>query len=120
ISKLETQIGKPLFIRGRNFALTSEGEILLTYAKKIIKLNREAMDRFKQPELHGEVRFGLPEDFASVFLSDVLTEFTSLHPRILLNVECDLTLNLLGRFKNNEFDIVLVKMNRPEDFPNGI
>lgn len=120
ITKLETQVGKPLFVRSKNLILTSEGEILLTYAKKIIQLNREAIDRFKQPQLQGEIRFGLPEDFASVFLSEILTEYTSLHPRILLNVECDLTLNLFERFKKKEFDLVLVKMNRPEDFPNGI
>ena len=120
ITKLENQIGKPLFVRGKNLTLTSEGEILLTYARKIIQLNRAAMDRFKQPQLQGEVRFGLPEDFASVFLSDVLTEYASLHPRILLNVECDFTLNLFDRFKKKQFDLVLVKMNRPEDFPNGM
>ena len=38
----------------------------------------------------------------------------------MLNVECDLTLNLFDRFKKKEFDLVLVKMNKPEDFPNGI
>lgn len=120
INKLENLVGKPLVTRVRHITLTSEGEIFLTYAKKIVQLNRDAMDRFKHPELHGEVRFGLPEDFASVFLSDVLTEYASLHPRIMLNVECDLTLNLFSRFKKKEFDLVLVKMNRPEDFPNGM
>lgn len=53
-------------------------------------------------------------------LSEVLSEYASLHPRILLNVECDLTLNLFERFKKKEFDLVLVKMSRPEDFPNGM
>lgn len=120
ISKLESHIGKQLFLRTRHLALTPDGEILLTYAKKIVQLNRDAMDRFKHPELKGEVRFGLPEDFASVFLSDVLTEYASLHPRIMLNIECDLTLNLFSRFKKKEFDLVLVKMNKPEDFPNGM
>ncbi|MBS1603485.1 MAG: LysR family transcriptional regulator [Bacteroidetes bacterium] len=120
INKLENQIGKSLFARSRQLSLTSEGEIFLTYARKIVQLNRDAMDRFKHPELQGEVRFGLPEDFASVFLSDVLTEYASLHPRIMLNVECDLTLNLFSRFKKKEFDLVLVKMSRPEDFPNGM
>ncbi len=120
ITKLETQIGKPLFVRGKKLALTSEGEIFLTYARKIVQLHREAMDRFKEPELHGEVRFGLPEDFASVFLSDVLNEYAALHPRIMLNIECDLTLNLFERFKEKKLDLVLLKMNRPEDFPNGI
>lgn len=120
IAKLENQIGKELFIRGKKFMLTPSGEILVGYAKQIIKLQREVLDRFQEPELEGEVRFGLPEDFASVFLSDILLEFSRLHPLILLNIECDLTLNLFDRFKKKEFDLVLVKMSRPEDFPNGI
>lgn len=120
IIKLEGIVGKPLLTRSRHLSLTSEGELLLTYAKKIVQLNRDAMDRFKHPELQGEVRFGLPEDFATVFLSEILTEFASLHPRVMLNVECDLTLNLFARFKKKEFDLVLVKMNKPEDFPNGM
>ncbi|WP_290798253.1 LysR substrate-binding domain-containing protein [Flavihumibacter sp. UBA7668] len=120
ITKLENQVGKALFLRSRHLSLTAEGEILLSYAKRIVQLNRDAMDRFKHPELQGEVRFGLPEDFASVFLSDVLSEYASLHPRILLKVECDLTLNLFARFKKKQFDLVLVKMNKPEDFPNGM
>lgn len=120
ITKLEKQIGKPLFRRSKHLTLTPEGETLLTYARQIIQLNRDALDRFKQPELQGEVRFGLPEDFASVFLADVLSEYNALHPRILLNIECDLTINLFSRFKKKQFDLVLVKMNRPSDFPNGI
>ena len=119
MSKLEQMLGASLFVRGKSFTLTQEGEIFLSYAKQIFALHREALDRFKEPELEGEVRFGLPEDFASVFLSDVLADFARIHPRISLNIECDLTLNLFARFKKKEFDLVLVKMTRPEDFPNG-
>lgn len=120
INKLESIIGKPVFYRGKNLSLTPEGSILLGYSKKIVKLNRDALDRFKSPELQGEVRFGLPEDFASVFLSEVLAEYAALHPRIMLHIECDLTLNLFERFKNKDFDLVLLKMSKPEDFTNGI
>ena len=120
ITKLENLLGKPMVSRGKTFALTPEGDIFLGYARQIFALHREVVDRFKEPELEGEVRFGLPENFASVYLSDVLADFSRIHPRILLNIECDLTLNLFDRFKNKEFDLVLVKMNRPEDFPNGL
>ncbi|GAB3028605.1 LysR substrate-binding domain-containing protein [Spirosoma pulveris] len=120
ITKLEYLLGKSLLVRGKAFTLTPEGEIFLGYARRIFALHREALDRFKEPDLEGEVRFGLPENFASVYLSDVLADFSRIHPRILLNIECDLTLNLFDRFKQNEFDLVLVKMNRPEDFPNGL
>lgn len=120
ISKLEYFLDRKLFERGKQLSLTADGEALLGYAKKIVHLNHELVDYFKQPELKGEVRFGLPEDFASVFLSEVLSEFSELHPRIMLHIECDLTLPLYEKFKNKELDMVVVKMNRPEHFPNGI
>lgn len=119
MARLEQLLGKPLLARGKLVSLTPEGEIFLAYARQISALQHEAMDRLKEPELEGEVRFGLPEDFASTSLSEILAEFSRIHPRILLNIECGLTLNLFKRFKKKEFDLVLVKMNRPGDFPNG-
>lgn len=119
IAKLEDLLQKELISRGNRLSLTPDGEIFLGYARRIISLHREVWDRFQEPELEGEVRFGLPEDFASVFLSEVLANFKNVHPRIMLNIECDLTLNLFKRFKKKEYDLVLVKMNRPDDFPNG-
>jgi len=101
-------------------ALTPDGDIFLGYARQIFGLHREVLDRFKEPELEGEISFGLPENFASKYLYEVLADFSRIHPRILVNIECDLTLNLFEKFKNKNFDMVLVKMNRPEDFPNGV
>lgn len=120
IIKLEQQLGKTLFNRNKDLFLTADGEILLSYARKIVSLNNEAVDRFKQPELRGEIRFGLPEDFVNVFLSEVLADYSSSHPLISINIDCDLTLNLFERFKNKEFDLVLLKMNKPDEFPDGI
>lgn len=120
MAKLEAMLGSALLDRGRTISLTPEGEIFLGYARKISALHNEMLDRFRHSELEGEVRFGVPENFASVFLSDVLADFSRIHPRILLKIDCDLTLNLFERFRANELDLVLVKMNRPEDFPNGL
>ncbi|MBX9742840.1 MAG: LysR family transcriptional regulator [Chthoniobacterales bacterium] len=120
IGKLEKALGKPLFHRGKKFSLTTEGEIFYSYAQKILNLHQECVSRFKEPELKGKIRFGIPEDFATILLAEVLAEFAHSHPHVLLNVECDLTLHLLDRFKKNEFDMVLLKMSRPEDFPNSV
>ncbi len=120
IAKLEDLLRKRLIARGKIVALTADGHVFLAYARRIHDLQCEALDRFREPDLEGEVRFGLPEDFASVYLSGVLAEFSRLHPRILLSIECDLTINLFNRFREGGFDLVLVKMNRPEDFPNGV
>lgn len=120
IAKLEHLIEKQLITRGRELALTADGEVFLSYAKKIYELHRESLDRFKTPDLQGELRFGLPEDFASMILSDVLVEFSRLHPRVILNVECDLTLNLIKRFEQNEFDLILVKTNQKNELNESI
>lgn len=120
ISKLEQTLGVTLLKREKNISLTTEGEIFFTYAQRIISLQHEVISRFKEHYLKGEIRFGVPEDFATFFLADVLADFSRVHPGILLNVECDLTLNLLERFNNGEFDIVLTKMACPKDFPYGV
>jgi DNA-binding transcriptional LysR family regulator len=120
IAKLEDMLGVQLLKRGKKLQITQEGEIFYNYAKKILSLQLEAIHRFKQPELQGEVKFGLPEDFASVFLSNILQDFKALHPRIMVNIECDLSLNLLERFKGGEFDLVLVKTLMSQDIPHGV
>jgi DNA-binding transcriptional LysR family regulator len=120
LTKLESDLGQKLFKRAKPLELTPYGEIFQGYARKILNLHYEMTDRFKDPDLEGELKFGLPEDFASVLLSEVLVEFMRAHPRVMLHIECDLTLNLYERFKKKDFDLVLVKMSRPEDFPNGL
>lgn len=119
IAKLEQLLGKTLIIRGKHIELSNDGELFLNYARQLTTIYAEMIDRFQHPELEGEITFGLPEDFATVLLADVLSEFSHIHPRVVLNVECDLTLNLFKRFKRGEFDLVLVKLNRSEDFPYG-
>jgi DNA-binding transcriptional LysR family regulator len=92
----------------------------MPYALRIYGLHREILDRFKNPELDGKVRIGVPEDFATLFLADVLVDFSRIHPRVFLNVECDLTLNLLNRFKEGMLDLTVLKMSSPEEFPHGV
>lgn len=120
IARLENQLNKSLFVRGKNLSLTNDGKTLLSYARTIATLYHEVIDKFLEPELQGEIRLGLPDDFASVYFPDILVEFKRLHPWISLSVECDLTSHLYKRFKKKEFDIVLVKMPRPDEFPYGM
>lgn len=120
IAKLEQLVEKQLITRGRELSLTPDGELFLGYAKRIYELHRESLDRFKAPELQGELRFGLPEDFAAMMLSDVLVEFSRLHPRVMLNVECDLTLRLVERFHQGDFDLILIKTNERDTVAKGL
>ncbi len=110
IKKLEAQLGCALFVRtSRKVELTTQGEIFLSYARRMIQLQWEAFSRLREPDIEGEIRFGTPEDFATHYLPDVLASFRQHHPRVQLNVACDLTLNLLGGFERGEYDVILAK-----------
>ena len=115
IAKIETIIGKTLFRRGKYLELTNEGEIFLNYAKQIFSLHCEAIDHFKKPDLKGEVRLGIPDAFANMFLYQVLSEFAMAHRNVSLHIECDLSLNLYENFKKKKLDLVLLKMKCPQD-----
>ena len=110
VKRLEEQLGRPVFERTpRVIRLTPEGEKLLGIARQLLRLNDAAIAELFEPDLSGNVRLGVPEDFATAHLPGVLAAFTDAHPLVELEVTCDLTLNLLDRFNSGGFDLVLVK-----------
>lgn len=120
ISRLEQGLGKTLFKREPDLYLTEEGEYFKEHAQQVLNLHAQLLHRFKEPEPEGQIRFGLPEDFSTVFLADVLADFIRVHPKIRLSVACDLTLNLFNGFQQGQFDLVLLKISKPEDCPHGV
>ena len=110
IKKLEAVVGVALLDRDtRNLRLTAAGEVLLEQGRELLRLNDELVSRLLEPELEGTVRLGTPEDFASSHLSRVLSAFSHAHPRVRLEVTCELTRNLERQFKRGQHDLVLVK-----------
>lgn len=110
IKKLEALLGKDIFLRSnRSVSLTTEGELLLPYARKIISMNDEAFGRISRPNICGIVRLGTPEAFAANHLTDVLLQFSKSHPSVGLEVHCGLSKHLLEDFEKGNFDIILVK-----------
>ncbi len=110
IKRLEEQLGARLLERSpRHMSLTSEGELILDYARRILSLNDELVSRVKEPELTGVVRLGAPEDFATSHLPNVLARFARSYPQVALEVICELTLDVLERFRAGGLDIALVK-----------
>lgn len=120
IKRLEEQLGVQLLERNpRHMALTSEGELIIDYARRILSLNDELVARVGEPALSGLVRLGAPEDFATSHLPNVLSRFARSHPQVALEVTCELTLELLDRFKSGGLDMALVK-REPHAGTSGI
>jgi DNA-binding transcriptional LysR family regulator len=110
IQKLEEVLGRELFERDRrNVRLSPDGETLLGYARQMVELAEAMLGRFREPEVEGEIRFGSPEDHATFYLPDILAEFTHVHPRVRLDVNCELTLRLIQGFEQGRFDLIIIK-----------
>ena len=73
IRRLEELIGRTLFDDNRRkLSLTRDGEILLEFARAMLRLNDEARARFSVPDITGHVTLGTPDLYASYILPEVL------------------------------------------------
>lgn len=107
--RLEERIGKPLFEKdGRTNRLTEEGERLLAYARRLLRLSRETLAAFDDTQLEGSVRIGTPDDYADRFLPEIMGRFARSNPRIEMSVVCEPTLNLAEMVRRGQLDIALV------------
>jgi len=112
IQKLEGDLKTKLFNRdSKKITLTPQGEIFLSYTSQILDLYQEAKNRFLEPMVHGEIRLGIPEDFAFFYLPEILKSFSFAHPQITLSITCDLTPHLIDKFNEGLFDIIMIKQD---------
>ncbi|WP_337266184.1 LysR substrate-binding domain-containing protein [Oryzifoliimicrobium ureilyticus] len=113
--RLEERIGKQLFIKdGRGNRLSTEGEKLLNYARRIIRLNNEAIAAFDDNRLEGSLRIGTPDDYAERFMPEIIGRFAKTHPNVELFISCEPSVDLAERIQRGELDIALVTHNPRE------
>lgn len=109
IKKLEDILGRAVFSRdARSVSLTTDGEMLLGYARRMLAINREAVSKFIVPDITGVVRLGSPDDYGERVLPHVLRRFAQSHPSIAVDVVIDQSNNLRRRMDDRALDITLL------------
>ena len=109
MKRLEERAGRPIFARdGRASRLTDEGDRLLDYARRIIKLNNEAIASLTSAELSGRVRLGVPDDYADRYLPEIMARFSATHPNVELTVVCDPSTDLVDRIDTGDLDLAII------------
>src|SRR5262249_31516871 len=100
---------RPIFARdGRASKLTEDGDRLLDYARRIVKLNVEALSVFNDAELTGRVRFGVPDDYADRYLPEIMARFSRAYPGVELTVVCEPSSSLVHQIDAKEIDLAIV------------
>lgn len=109
LKKLEEILGASLFDRTpRGMTLNKDGERLIGHARRILRLNQEALAAFRGPALTGEVRVGLIDDFGGTRLSEVLAAFARTHPDVTVTVAMGPTEMLHRKFMAQELDVTVL------------
>src|SRR5215207_1776506 len=109
MKRLEERLGRAIFARdGRASKLTEDGERLLDYARRIIKLNVEALSAFNDAQLTGRVRLGLPDDYADRYLPEIMARFSRAYPGVELTVICEPSTDLIKHIDADEIDLAIV------------
>jgi DNA-binding transcriptional LysR family regulator len=106
--RLQDIVGSPILTNsGKSLGLTPQGQIVHEYARRIVALNDECVGRLSGGTLTGTIRIGIPSDFALTFLPRILGRFSEANSDIALDVNCELSADLIGMLARREFDIVL-------------
>ncbi|WP_151746126.1 LysR family transcriptional regulator [Acinetobacter soli] len=110
LARLEYAVGKPLIERqSRSLQLTTAGESLLGYARRILALQLEAQNVLSTTTGSIPIRIGVPEDIMNTEMARLLHSFSEAHRSIRLDVTAGLSRDLMTRYRAGQFDIVVVK-----------
>ena len=109
LKKLEMQCGTGLVVKqGRKLALTPSGEILLSYARRLLALNDEAQRAVRGEMLQGELRIAMQEDFGESLMPGLLSQLTQQHPGLSITARIDRNRALRQAATEKQVDIALL------------
>ncbi|MFN3581711.1 MAG: LysR substrate-binding domain-containing protein [Pseudomonas sp.] len=102
----EDVLQRTLFIKeGRQLNLTAEGQLLLGYARRILKLQSEVINSLREPHMVGSVSVGTPDDYVMRFMPSILARFAQTYPMVQVELHCEPSFHLLQR---KDLDLTIV------------
>ncbi len=111
ISKLERELGQPLFERhGRSIRLTPAGQILQGQADKILQLVDDAKRRITDDGQTGLLSLSAIPTIAPFLLPSIVKDVASQFPKATLKFHEDTTTELVKRCADGEVDIGLLAL----------
>lgn len=109
IRQLEAFLGVRLFRReGRTLGLSAEGETLLNYAVRLLRLADEAVSDLRTGRPQGLFRLGSLESTAGSRLAPILSRYHAAHPGVVVELVTGTTGALVQRVMNFEIEAAFV------------
>lgn len=108
IKRLEETLQIGLFERrNRSLILTPAGEQMLSFARRMLHLNDEAIGKLTGDSFAGEITIGVPHDIVYPVIPRVLRRFARDFPRVQVRLISSYTTELQRDFRRGVCDIIL-------------
>ncbi len=114
INQLEKECGAKLFVRAKgDCKLTQEGEIAVTYARRLKALHEKMLSRIADEQKHiSRVRVGITHTSENNTITEALAEYALQYPNITITIITDTINNLYEMLENYELDLAIVEGKR--------
>jgi len=114
LKRLEDSLGLDLLDRSaRQIGVTPQGEQLLSFARRMLALNDEALQRMTAEEYEGVITLGVPHDIIYPYIPPVLRKFAAAYPRMQVKLVSLPTKSLREMFARGEIDAILTTEAEP-------
>ncbi|MEP1553083.1 MAG: LysR family transcriptional regulator [Paraglaciecola sp.] len=121
IKRLEEQLTKRLFQKqGQRQVVNQDGLALYQQARTMLALNDNIFKQFQPTGLKGRLRLGIPSEFATTLLPNIIGEFGKLYPDVSLEVTSALSKSLLAKDTSESFDLIMALVDPNESFDGQI
>ena len=119
MKRLERRLNRNLFARidGR-LSFSSDGEKLLEYARRLVRLHDEACASFHQSDLSGALRLGITEDVTAPGMAQILSSFSTSFPNVALTSRVAHSPELVRWLQQGEIDMALIEVFESELLDN--
>lgn len=110
IKRLEAALDHKLFLRsGQGLKLTAAGTKLLAQAQQLIAANDAIVRSFRPGDRRRTLRFGLPYDLVSAYLTATLERFSPAFPEVEVDLFCEASPTLRERVASGALDLAVVE-----------
>lgn len=118
VKQIETQLGEPIFVRGRTpLTLTPAGEMYAQAARQIVRIETQLNEAIShmQGKTYGTLRLGFPLHRSSEVLPQILSDFLRQYPDVRIDICEGNDAQLAALLNQRELDIAFMESEQRMD-----
>lgn len=87
LSRLEQEIGTPLFVRAKGeLTLTPAGKLYVEAAQKVIRIQQDLYQNIASLDKRGRIAVGVTSNFGLRMLSEIIPQFKKIYPEVSIEI----------------------------------